>query len=64
MPNACVYKNESYSDGAVVCMNGYEYRREDGTWEPLGTTCDAGDGVELTPKEDTRKNLGNGSISP
>lgn len=40
MPQSCEYAGNSYSDGAVICQNGTEYRCNDGSWEILGTPCD------------------------
>jgi hypothetical protein len=40
-PNArsCTYDGKEYSDGAVTCQNGIEYRCDDGSWTSLGTRC-------------------------
>ncbi|MCX6156249.1 MAG: DUF1496 domain-containing protein [Candidatus Kapabacteria bacterium] len=39
MGNSCVYDGKTYSEGSVVCMNGWEYRCNDGSWDSLGTSC-------------------------
>jgi hypothetical protein len=39
MGKSCIYNGAEYSDGAVVCQNGSEYLCNDGSWEPLGTSC-------------------------
>ena len=48
MAGSCIYRGREYSNGAVVCQNGIEFRCVDGTWEDLGTTCsNSGDGEFL-----------------
>jgi hypothetical protein len=42
--NTCTYAGEVYSEGAVVCMDGTEYRcmnvhGRSFTWEPTGRSC-------------------------
>ena len=39
MGKSCTYNNVEYSDGAVVCQSGTEYRCNDGEWDSLGTQC-------------------------
>lgn len=39
MAKSCVYEGKEYSDGAVTCQNGKEYRCNDGTWDSLGSSC-------------------------
>lgn len=33
------YAGKTYSQGAVVCPDGRQYKCEDGEWTSLGTTC-------------------------
>lgn len=39
MAKSCSYNGSTYSDGSVICMNGNEYRCDDGSWVSLGTSC-------------------------
>lgn len=46
MAKNCAYNGREYSDGAVVCQNGAEYRCDEGRWEPLGSSCSREDGAQ------------------
>jgi hypothetical protein len=35
----CVYGGTNFSDGAVACQSGYQFRCSNGTWEPLDLSC-------------------------
>lgn len=35
----CVYSDKTYSDGAEVCMEGWIYVCDDGSWEFRGPRC-------------------------
>ena len=37
----CVYSGVSFSDGAVSCQSGYQFRCSDGAWEALDLPCAA-----------------------
>ncbi|MXZ00725.1 hypothetical protein F4Y93_08780 [Candidatus Poribacteria bacterium] len=46
MANTCKYKGQDYSNGAVVCMNGWEYQCNNGRWISLGSSCRGEDGAQ------------------
>lgn len=48
--DSCVYAGTSYSEGSVVCQNGYEYRCGGGQWQATGAKCDSADGAIISGK--------------
>lgn len=51
MADSCEYEGKSYSDGAVICISGREYRCDDGEWSDLATDCAQADGEEIRAEE-------------
>ena len=49
----CLYRTHAFSEGAVSCQDGRQFRCAGGKWEAVGTECadaDPGDaGVEVRP---------------
>lgn len=37
--NDCVYSGVNFSDGAVSCQSGQQFRCSDGDWQPLDLPC-------------------------
>jgi len=38
-PRACTWSNAAYSDGAVSCQNGQQFRCSDGAWNRTLGSC-------------------------
>lgn len=38
--NSCKYKDESYGEGSIICMQGQQAECRNGKWEPLGISCE------------------------
>ena len=38
-PAACTLAGTSYSMGSMSCQGGYEYRCDNGAWQPTGAIC-------------------------
>jgi hypothetical protein len=48
----CSFALRPFSEGAVTCQGGHQFRCMDGTWQAIGTTCaEAGSeaGMEVHP---------------
>jgi hypothetical protein len=38
-PSSCTLASGTYSDGSILCQNGFRFRCEDGAWNNLNGTC-------------------------
>ena len=51
--NPCLFALRSFSDGAVSCQGGRQFRCANGDWQSIGTTCADADptdsGVRVRP---------------
>ena len=38
-PRSCTLASGTYSDGSMLCQNGFRFRCDDGAWNNLNSTC-------------------------
>ena len=59
----CTYNGKSYSDGALICVNGREMKCRGGDWNETGYPCTTNTAIQQDQSSDGVQTLADGGTN-